>query len=44
MSGGYGKELDDTLEIHCNTIRAVKKIFEPQLTATALNAENFQTA
>ena len=28
MSGGYGKEIDDTVEIHCNTIRMVKEIFE----------------
>jgi acetoin utilization deacetylase AcuC-like enzyme len=28
MSGGYGKDIDDTIEIHCNTIRMVKKIFE----------------
>ena len=29
MSGGYGKNIDDTIEIHCNTIRAVKQVFEP---------------
>ena len=28
MSGGYGKEIDDTVEIHCNTIRMVKRLFE----------------
>ena len=31
MSGGYGKVLDDTIEIHCNTIRTVKQIFEPTM-------------
>ena len=31
MSGGYGKELANTVEIHCNTIRAVKKVFEPEI-------------
>ena len=31
MSGGYGKTLDDTIEIHCNTIRQVKQIFEPTI-------------
>jgi acetoin utilization deacetylase AcuC-like enzyme len=31
MSGGYGKVLDDTIEIHCNTIRMVKRIFEPTM-------------
>ena len=30
MSGGYGKDIDDTVEIHCNTIRVIKKIFQPQ--------------
>ena len=28
MSGGYGKDINDTVEIHCNTIRAVKEMFE----------------
>ena len=28
MSGGYGKDINDTIEIHCNTIRMVKEIFE----------------
>ena len=28
MSGGYGKNINDTIEIHCNTIRMVKKVFE----------------
>lgn len=27
MSGGYAEELKDTVDIHCNTIRAVKNIF-----------------
>jgi acetoin utilization deacetylase AcuC-like enzyme len=27
MSGGYAADINDTVEIHCNTIRAVKKIF-----------------
>ena len=27
MSGGYSVEIEDTVEIHCNTIRAVKKAF-----------------
>lgn len=30
MSGGYGKDIDDTIEIHCNTIRVVKEIFGSQ--------------
>ena len=28
MSGGYGKDINDTVEIHCNTIRVVKQVFE----------------
>jgi acetoin utilization deacetylase AcuC-like enzyme len=27
MSGGYGENIDDTVEIHCNTIRAVRLLF-----------------
>jgi acetoin utilization deacetylase AcuC-like enzyme len=27
MSGGYAEEIQDTVEIHCNTIRAVRNIF-----------------
>ncbi len=27
MSGGYAAEIDDTVDIHCNTIRAVKRVF-----------------
>ncbi|MDQ3321226.1 MAG: histone deacetylase [Acidobacteriota bacterium] len=27
MSGGYALDINDTVEIHCNTIRAVKKVF-----------------
>jgi acetoin utilization deacetylase AcuC-like enzyme len=28
MSGGYAADIDDTVEIHCNTIRAVKAVFD----------------
>ena len=28
MSGGYAAEIKDTVEIHCNTIRAAKAVFE----------------
>ena len=27
MSGGYAAEISDTVEIHCNTIRAVRQVF-----------------
>jgi acetoin utilization deacetylase AcuC-like enzyme len=30
MSGGYAADINDTVEIHCNTIRAVKHVFKPQ--------------
>jgi acetoin utilization deacetylase AcuC-like enzyme len=33
MSGGYGKDIDDTIEIHCNTIRTVKEVFESHVAA-----------
>ena len=36
MSGGYGKYINDTIEIHCNTIRAVKEIFEPRVATRRL--------
>jgi acetoin utilization deacetylase AcuC-like enzyme len=28
MSGGYAQDINDTVEIHCNTIRAVKSVFK----------------
>jgi len=31
MSGGYGKDIKDTIEIHCNTLRMVKRIFEERV-------------
>ena len=30
MSGGYGEDISDTVEIHCNTIRAVRNILRPE--------------
>ena len=33
MSGGYGKDINDTIEIHCNTIRMVKEVFESRVAA-----------
>ena len=37
MSGGYAADIDDTVEIHCNTIRAVKAVYfgSPVGTASA---------
>jgi acetoin utilization deacetylase AcuC-like enzyme len=29
MSGGYAADINDTVEIHCNTIRAVRMIYNP---------------
>ena len=36
MSGGYGKDSNDTIEIHGNTIRMGKEIFEPRVAARRL--------
>lgn len=30
MSGGYAADINETVEIHCNTIRAVKRVFGHQ--------------
>jgi acetoin utilization deacetylase AcuC-like enzyme len=34
MGGGYGKNLDDTVEAHCNTVRAARTLFDPLPSAT----------
>lgn len=36
MSGGYGKDINDTIEIHCNTIRVVKEVFETRVATRRL--------
>lgn len=37
MSGGYGAEISDTVEIHCNTIRTARRLFDSARScATAL--------
>ncbi len=36
MSGGYAQDINDTVEIHCNTIRTVKKVFAETQTQNAL--------
>jgi acetoin utilization deacetylase AcuC-like enzyme len=36
MSGGYGKDINDTIEIHCNTIRMVKEVFESRVATRRL--------
>jgi acetoin utilization deacetylase AcuC-like enzyme len=28
MSGGYGENISDTIEIHCNTIRVARKVYD----------------
>lgn len=35
MSGGYAADINDTVEIHANTIRAVKKVFFGEIMKTA---------
>lgn len=37
MSGGYAADIDDTVEIHCNTIRAVKHVYFRETAANAVN-------
>lgn len=32
MSGGYAQDINDTVEIHCNTIRAIKSVFGDEKT------------
>src|ERR1041384_4827300 len=36
MSGGYGKDIHDKIEIHCNTIRMVKEVFETSVATRQL--------
>lgn len=36
MSGGYAAEISDTVEIHCNTIRAARAIFDSTKISTAV--------
>jgi hypothetical protein len=31
MSGGYAADIKDTVEIHCNTLRAAKEVFRTPL-------------
>ena len=38
MSGGYGADINDTVEIHGNTIRAVKKVFGGKFADSGANA------
>ena len=41
MSGGYALDINDTVEIHANTIRAVKNVFfEQDLIKTSIGAVN----
>jgi acetoin utilization deacetylase AcuC-like enzyme len=36
MSGGYSENIDDTVEIHCNTIRTIRSLFSRASTVTEL--------
>ena len=36
MSGGYAKDMNDTVDIHCNTIRTVKQVFGSRITRAAI--------
>jgi hypothetical protein len=44
MSGGYAKQINDTIEIHCNTIRTVKEVFENQIGISFKEPEQLQPA
>ena len=35
LGGGYGQDLDDTVEAHCNTIRTARALFDASPTTTA---------
>jgi acetoin utilization deacetylase AcuC-like enzyme len=35
LGGGYSQDLDDTVEAHCNTIRAARALFDASPTTTA---------
>ena len=37
LGGGYGRSLDDTVEAHCNTVRAARAIFDPLPTSTTVS-------
>ena len=38
MSGGYGTDINDTIEIHCNTIRTVRKVLTDQVSEVSYAA------
>lgn len=44
MSGGYAKDIHDTVEIHCNTVRAVKHVFEVQGTGAKRPLSTYATS
>jgi len=39
MSGGYAADINDTVEIHCNTLRAAKNVFDGVRNSTASVSE-----
>lgn len=44
MAGGYAADLNDTVEIHCHTIRAVRAIFAPSPISTEQEAADARRA
>jgi acetoin utilization deacetylase AcuC-like enzyme len=34
LGGGYGQDIQDTVEAHCNTVRAARAVFEPNPPST----------
>ena len=41
MSGGYAADISDTVEIHCNTLRAAKSVFEARPPGAGARPLNF---
>ncbi|HEX8163750.1 MAG TPA: histone deacetylase [Pyrinomonadaceae bacterium] len=42
MSGGYAANVEDTVEIHCNTIRAVREVFAPRASGRSAVGRNIR--
>ena len=40
MSGGYAKDIDDTVEIHSNTIRAARAVFDAEVQSSKFKVQS----
>jgi acetoin utilization deacetylase AcuC-like enzyme len=43
MSGGYASDINDTVEIHCNTIRTAKSVFDMAVQSSRFKVANRDT-